>query len=196
MREKLYWFDSADWFSRPQLDVWPIRRSLLNLGWPKLEFGLSHEKLDVWPKPYLPIPSHSNAYHSLNKDTYTTLSFTSYNFLYWPWKNFSPLYFHLDLSFVNKFKYTFTGAHQHLMGSWPLSIFWHLLHWLLLLFFFFFNLFIYFWISSRCLAVMGDIDVDRFKHSHNKVFWKCNYIAINGIICSKKYLHLTVKHGH
>ena len=43
-----------------KLDVWPIRRSLLNLGRPKLEFGLSHEKFDIWPKPYLPIPSHSN----------------------------------------------------------------------------------------------------------------------------------------
>ena len=183
MREKLYWFDSADWFSRSQLDVWPIRRSLLNSGRPKLEFSLSHEKFDVWPKPYLPIPSHSNAYHSLNKDTYTTLSFTSYNFLYWPWKNSPPaLYFHLDLSFVNKFKYTFIDFLTFTT--------------LIVVFLSIFNLFIYFWILSRCLAVMSDIDIDRFKHSHNKVFWKCNYIAINGIICSKKYLHLTVKHGH
>ena len=35
----------------PNFDVWPNRRSLLNLGRPKLEFGSSHEQLDVWPRP-------------------------------------------------------------------------------------------------------------------------------------------------
>ena len=38
--------------TRPKFDVWPPnRRSKLNLGRPKSEFGLSHETFDVWPRP-------------------------------------------------------------------------------------------------------------------------------------------------
>ena len=34
--------------SRPKFDVWPNRR-LLNLGWPKLEFGWFPENFGLWP---------------------------------------------------------------------------------------------------------------------------------------------------
>ena len=35
----------------PKFDVWPNRQFSLNLGPPKLEFGSSHEKFDVWLRP-------------------------------------------------------------------------------------------------------------------------------------------------
>ena len=41
-----FWSDSVDWF-----DVRSSKRSLLTLGRPRLEFGSSHEKFDVWPRP-------------------------------------------------------------------------------------------------------------------------------------------------
>ena len=37
--------------THPKFDIWPSRRSKLNLGRPKLEFGSSQEKFDVWPRP-------------------------------------------------------------------------------------------------------------------------------------------------
>ena len=37
--------------TRAKFDVWPNRRSKLNLGRPKLEFCSSREKFDVWPRP-------------------------------------------------------------------------------------------------------------------------------------------------
>ena len=36
--------------TRPKFDVSPNRRSWFNVGRPKLEFGSSHEKFDVWPR--------------------------------------------------------------------------------------------------------------------------------------------------
>ena len=36
--------------TRPKFEVWPNRRSQLNLGRPKLEFGSSYQKFDVWPR--------------------------------------------------------------------------------------------------------------------------------------------------
>ena len=46
-------YDSVDWFgvsSVRRLTQQTILR--LNLGRPKVEFGSSHEKFDVWPRPY------------------------------------------------------------------------------------------------------------------------------------------------
>ena len=37
--------------THPNFDIWPNRRSKLNLGGPKLEFGSFQETFDVWPRP-------------------------------------------------------------------------------------------------------------------------------------------------
>ena len=37
--------------THPNFDIWPNRRSKLNLGRPKLEFGSFQETFDVWPRP-------------------------------------------------------------------------------------------------------------------------------------------------
>ena len=86
-------------------------------------------------------------------------------------KKFLPLYFHRDLSFVNKFKYTFIDFLTFTTLIVVVVVFFN---------FQFIYLFIYFWILSIILQwwvprlwdfkFHVDIDVDRFKHSHNKVF--------------------------
>ena len=37
--------------THPNFDIWPNRRSKLNLGRPRLEFGSFQETFDVWPRP-------------------------------------------------------------------------------------------------------------------------------------------------
>ena len=50
----------------PKSNVWPNRRSSLYLGRPKLEFGSSHEKFDVWPTLALVISEiNENVYGNL-----------------------------------------------------------------------------------------------------------------------------------